>query len=227
MRSSLPLLPFVLACALARPAAAAPPPAGATSDAIRAIPADYVDTLQIPDRVRPEPVATVSVDGEAIQVLSYFPEMIVRQGEHIIVFGLLDDSGQISKIFTKEPKATMQVVSLGDKNRPCLVVRWEEAVQESDGEAVYKFVQVWDVARRVCLANERWSAAAGPVGSTVAGKPPVGCAADVSIRSGQFIISEKTCPAGAAAQPLVAVRVDAPGAYSLVDGQLRRTPARP
>ena len=225
MRPTLQLLPFVLALALAQPApAAAPPPPD--PDAIRVIVADYIDTLQIPDRVRPQPVATVSADGQQIQVLSYFPEMIVRQGEHIIVFGLLDDSGQISKIFTKEPKATMQVAALGDKNQPCLVVRWEEAVQEGDGEAVYKFVQVWDVARRVCLANERWAAAAGPVGSSVAGKPPVGCAAEVSIRSGQLIIAEKTCPT-TAAQPRVAIRVDAPGAYSLIDGQLRRTPVRP
>ncbi len=119
------------------------------------------------------------------------------------------------------------MASLGDKNRPCLVVRWEEAVEEGDGEAVYKFVQVWDVARRECLANERWAAAAGPAGATLAGKPPVGCAADVAIRGGELVIGEKTCPPAGATAPRVAVRVDAPGAYALVDGQLRRTPARP
>lgn len=224
-----PLLPLLVPFVLALPAVATPPPGSGTdaADVIRAVPADYVDTLQVPDRAKPQPVASLDVDGQRIEVLSYFPEMIVRQNGRIIVFGLLDDAGQISKIFTKEPKAAVQVASLGDKNRPCLVVRWEEAVQESDGEAVYKFVQVWDVARRLCLANERWAAAAGPVGSTVAGKPPVGCAAEVSIKSGQLIIGEKTCPPAGGPQPRVAVRVDAPGAYALVDGQLRRAVARP
>jgi hypothetical protein len=219
----LPRLLFAVpfAYALTHFAVATPPPPP-TTDAIRVIPADYVDTLQVPDRAHPQPVATVEADGQKIQVLSYFPELIVRQNGHIIVFGLLDDSGQISKIFTKEPKATMEVVTLGDKSRPCLIVRWEEAMQEGDGEAAYKFVQVWDVARRVCLANERWAAAAGPAGSTIAGKPPIGCTAEVSIKGGQLIIGEKICPAGATAQPRTAVRVDAPGAYALVDGQLRR-----
>lgn len=222
--SLLAPLVLVLPVALARPT---DPPTAGSADAIRITPADYVDTLQVPDRAKPQPVATVTADGQKIQVLSYFPEMIVRQNGHIIVFGLLDDSGQISKIFTKEPKATMQVASLGEKDRPCLVVRWEEAVVEGDGEAVYKFVQVWDVARRECLANERWASAAGPAGATLAGKPPVGCAAEVAIRGGQLVISPETCLPAGGATPRVAVRVDAPGAYALVDGQLRRTPARP
>ena len=206
---------------------AAGSPGSLTADSIRVIPADYVDTLQVPDRAHPQAVATLEADGQKIQLISYFPELIVRQNGHIIVFGLLDDAGQISKIYTKEPKATMQVATLGDQAQPCLVVRWEEAVAEGDGEAMYKYVQVWDVVRHVCLANERWAAAAGPAGGAAAGKPPVGCAADVAIRNGQLIIAEPTCPPVGAALPRIAVRVDAPGAYALVDGRLRRAPARP
>lgn len=204
------------------PAPTDPPTAAPCAEAIQLIPADYVDTLQVPDRAKPKPLATVASAGGPIEILGYFPEIIVRQNNHIVLFGLLDDTGVISKIYTKEPKATMEIASLGDKAQPCLVVRWEEAVQEGDREAMYKVVQVWDVARHVCLANERWAAAAGPVGSTVAGKPPVGCAAEVSISGGKLLIGEKTCPPAGAAQPRVAVRVDAPGAYALVDGRLSR-----
>lgn len=219
LRSFLSLAAALL---LGAPVAAAAAPGAPSPDSIRVIPADYVDTLMVPDRANPQPVATVEAGGQKIQIISYFPEMIVRQNGHIIVFGLLDDSGQISKIYTKEPKATMQVATLGEKNRPCLVVRWEEAVKEGEGEAVYKFVQVWDVARRVCLANERWAAAAGPVGSTAAGTPPAGCVAEVSISSGKLIIGEKNCPPTGATTPRTAVRVDAAGAYALVDGRLTR-----
>ena len=220
MRTSL-LLSFLLRGAFTLPSG------GPSTDSIRGIRADYVDTLQVPDRANPSPLATVEVGGQKIAILGYFPELIVRQNGHIVLFGLLDDSGQISRIYTKEPKATMQVATLGDQAQPCLVVRWEEAVAEGDGEAMYKYVQVWDVVRHVCLANERWAAAAGPAGGAAAGKPPVGCAADVAIRNGQLIIAEPTCPPVGAALPRIAVRVDAPGAYALVDGRLRRAPARP
>ncbi len=204
------------------PAPTDPPTAAPCAEAIHLTPADYIDTLQVPDRAKPKPLATVASAGGPIEILGFFPEIIVRQHEHIVLFGLLDDTGVISKIYTKEPKATMEIASLGDKSQPCLVVRWEEAVQEGDGEAMYKFVQVWDVGRRVCLANERWAAAAGPAGSTLAGKPPVGCAAEVSIRDGKLLIGEPSSPPAGAAKPRVAVRVDAPGAYALVDGRLSR-----
>ena len=200
-----------------------PRPAGPPcADTIRLTRADYIDTLQVPDRAKPTPLATLEIAGGKVEILGYFPEIIVRQNNHIVLFGLLDDTGVISKIYTKEPKATMQMASLGDKNQPCLVVRWEEAVQEGEGEALYKVVQVWDVARRVCLANERWAAAAGPAGSTVAGKPPLGCVAEVSISGGKLTIAEKTCPPAGAFQPRVPVRVDAPGTYALTNGRLSR-----
>lgn len=221
MRFSFLLTAFAV---FAKSAALAdPPPANPCTDSIRVIRADYVDTLQVPDQAGLKPLATVVANGEKIAVLGYFPEIIVRQNGRIVLFGLLDDSGQISKIYTKEPKATMQVATLGDKAQPCLVVRWEEAVLEGDGEATYKFVQVWDLGRRVCLANERWAAAAGPTGATLAGRPPVGCVAEVSVIGGRLVIGEKTCPP-AGATPRVPVRVDAPGAYALVDGQLSRAP---
>lgn len=217
-----PLLLALAASLTTLPALASTVPGAGSTDSIRVIRADYIDTLQIPDRAKPQAVATLEADGQKIQIISYFPEMIVRQNERIIVFGLLDDAGQISKIFTKEPKATMQVARLGEKDRPCVIVRWEEAVKEGEGEAVYKFVQVWDVARRVCLANERWAAAAGPVGSTAAGTPPAGCAAEVSVSGGKLVIGEKNCPPAGGATPRTAVRVDAAGAYALVGGRLTR-----
>ncbi len=221
MRFHLPLLILGLTGVASGAQAFVPPPA-TCADTIRVLRADYVDTLQVPDRAKPTPLGTIESGGGKIEILGYFPEIIVRQNGRIILFGLLDDTGVISKIYTKEPKATMQIAPLGDKSQTCLIVRWEEAVQEGDGEAMYKVVQVWDVARHVCLANERWAAAAGPVGSTLAGKPPVGCTADVSVTGGKLVIGEKQCPPGAAAQPKVAVRVDAPGTYALVGGRLSR-----
>lgn len=218
-----PRFTFLSACLLLtlRAAAGTPPPGGC-ADSIHAVRADYIDTLMVPDRARPTPVATVEANGQKIAVLSYFPEIIVRQNGRIIVFGLLDDLGQISKIYTKEPKASMQMATLGDKAQPCLVIRWEEAIKEGEGEAMYKFVQVWDVGRRVCLANERWAASAGPAGSTRSATPPAGCAADVSISGGKLVIGPKVCPEGSVAQPKSSVRVDAPGEYALVNGRLSR-----
>lgn len=214
-------LPFLLGSFVTL--AGTPPPDGASClDTIHAVRADYIDTLQVADRANPRPLATVEAGGEKIALLSYFPEIIVRQNGRIIVFGMLDDLGQISKIYTKEPKATMEMASLGDKAHPCLVVRWEEAVQEGEGEAMYKFVQVWDIGRRVCLANERWSASAGPLGSTRSEAPPVGCAAEVSLSGGKLVIGEKTCPPGGTAQPRTPVRVDAPGTYWLLNGRFAR-----
>jgi hypothetical protein len=226
MRSLFCLTPFLTFGLSFSAAAAVPPPSNTCADTIRVIRADYVDTLKVPDRAHPVPLATVSAGGTKIEILGFFPEIIIRQNTHIVLFGLLDDAGPVSKIYTKEPKYTMQIAAFGDKNVPCLLVRWEEAVQEGDGEAMYKVLQIWDLNHRVCLANERWAAAAGPAGSTLAGKLLVGCAAEISATGGTLTISEKVCQPDGAFKPRVPVRVDAAGTYVLTDGHFVRKPCK-